>query len=106
MFSLIEVPTAGKTYTLNCVATVVKGLVVQPDLTIMDPNSTVVSMNNVSSVTYTFSLLRTSDGGQYKCTASVNIPQAEIEGLQSFAVMTITVAGEKAILYCLLPLLS
>ena len=93
MFSLIEVPTAGKTYTLNCTAAVVKGLVVQPDLVITFPNSTVVSMNNVSSVTHTFSLLKTSDGGQYKCTASVSIPQAGIPGLQSFAVMTITVAG-------------
>ena len=93
MFSLIEVPTAGKTYTLNCTAAVVKGLVVQPDLVIMGPNSNVVSVNNASSVTHTFSLLRTSDGGQYRCTASVNIPQAEIEGLQSFAVMNITVAG-------------
>ena len=91
MFSLIEVPTAGKNYTLNCTATAVKGLVVQPDLVIMGPNSTVASVNNASSVTHTFSL--TSDGGQYKCTASVSIPQAKIEGLQSFAVMNITVAG-------------
>ena len=93
MFSLIEVPTAGKNYTLNCTATVVKGLVVQPDLVIMGPNSTVASVNNASSVTHTFSLLRTSDGGLYKCTANVNIPKAKIEGLQSFAVMNITVAG-------------
>ena len=52
---------AGQTYTLQCSASVVDGLVVLPD---MHLNSTVISVMNSSSVEYVFSPLRTSHGGQ------------------------------------------
>ena len=91
--SFSGVSTAGQSYSLQCSASVVDGLVVLPDLKIVFPNSTVISVINTISLDYPFSPLRTSDGGQYTCTATVNIPQAGITDLQSSAVETITVAS-------------
>ena len=85
---------AGLTYSLHCSASVVAGLVVLPDLKIVFPNSTEVSVVNSSSVNYVFSPLKTSNGGQYTCTATVNTPQAGITDLQSSSVKTITVIGK------------
>ena len=84
---------AGLNNSLHCSASVVAGLVVLPDLKIVSPNSTKVSAVNSSSLNYVFFPLRTSDGGQYTCTATVNIPQAGITDLQSLAMETITVAS-------------
>ena len=92
-FSLNQTFTAGTTYTINCSATVVHGLVVQPNMKIASRGSNVVSVSNKGSVEYTFSPLATSDGGQYNCTATVNIPEVGITGLKSSATKTITVAG-------------
>ena len=63
---------------MNCSASVVDGLVVLPDLTIVFPNSTVISKERTDSLAYMFSPLRMSDGGWYTCTAAVNIPVAGI----------------------------
>ena len=63
---------AGQNYSLNCSASAVDGLVVLPDLKIVGPNST-MSLMNTSSLVYMLSTLRTSDGGLYTCTATVNI---------------------------------
>ena len=65
-----------------------------PDLKIVFPNSTEISLMNTSSLNYTFSPLRTSNGGQYTCTATVNIPQAGITDLQSSG-MENTVVGKR-----------
>ena len=70
--------TAGLNYSLNCSAIVVERLVVLPDLMIVTSNSTVISEENSSSLVYMFSPLMASDGGQYTCTATVNIPKTEI----------------------------
>ena len=85
--------TAGEDYSLQCSASVVAGLVVVPDLKIVFPNSTEISVMDSSSPDYMFSPLRTSDGGQYTCTATVNIPQARIIDLQNSAVETMVVVG-------------
>ena len=69
------------------------GLVVQPNMNITSRESNVVSVSNKGSVEYTFSPLATSHGGQYSCTATVDIPEVGITGLQSSATETITVAG-------------
>ena len=91
--------TAGQSYSLQCSASVVAGLVIQPDMEIVFPNiSEVVTMSS-SSLIYTFSPLRTSDGGQYTCTATVNIPQAGITDLKSTAIETLSVASECAQVY-------
>ena len=50
-----------------------------------------------SSLDYMFSPLRTSDGGQYTCTATVNITQAGIMDLQNSAVETVVVVGKQPI---------
>ena len=67
---------------------------VQPDLQIVFPNTTEIAASNISSLNYTFSPLRTSDRGQYTCTATVNIPQAGIVDLQSSISEIIIVIGE------------
>ena len=84
---------AGQDYSLQCSASVVAGLVVLPDLKIVFPNSTEISVMNTSSLDYMFSPLRTSDGGQYTCTATVNIPQAGITHLQN-SVTEVVVVGQ------------
>ena len=66
---------------------------VLPDLKIVFPNSTEISVMNTRSLDHTFSPLRTSDGGQYICTATVDIPLAGKTDLQSSAVENITVAS-------------
>ena len=68
---------------MNCSASVVNGLLVLPDLTIVFPNSTMISEDGTNSLAYMFSPLRMSDGGQYTCTAAVNIPVAGIIDHQS-----------------------
>ena len=87
--------TAGEEYSLQCSASVVAGLVVLPDLKIVFPNSTEISVMDSTSLDYMFSPLRTSDGGQYTCTATVNIPQAGIMDLQNSAVETMVVVGKQ-----------
>ena len=82
---------AGQDYSLQCSASVVDGLVVLPDLKLLFPNSTEISVISSSSVVYIFSPLRTSDGGQYTCIATVNIPQAGITDLQTSITENITV---------------
>ena len=76
---------------MNCSASVVDDLVVLPDLTILFPNSTVIYEDGTNSLVYMFSPLRMSDGGQYTCTATVNIPQAEIIDHQSSVTETVVV---------------
>ena len=71
----------------------VSGLVVLPDMKIVSPNSTVISVMNSSSVEYVFSPLRTSHGGQYTCTAAVSIPQAGITDLTTSVTEDIIVAS-------------
>ena len=88
-----EYSIAGQDYSLQCSASMVDGLVVLPDLKIVFPNSTEISLMNISSLDYTFSPLRASDGGQYTCTATVNIPQAGIIDLQNSVLENITVVG-------------
>ena len=87
--------TAGQSYSLQCLAGVVAGLVVGPDLVLVAPNgSAVASQMNTSALNHTLSPLRASDGGQYTCTATVTIPEAGIADLLSSAVETVTVASE------------
>ena len=86
--------TAGLSYSLVCSASVVAGLVVLPDMKIVHPNSTLVLVvNSSSAVEYMFSPLRTSDGGQYTCTATINIPQAGVTDLSTSEMENVTVAS-------------
>ena len=86
--------SAGQQYTINCSATVVAGLISNPDMKIVSPNSTLVADMDTTSVQYTFSPLRTSDGGQYNCTATINIPKAGIANLNTSKLKTVTVSSQ------------
>ena len=85
---------AGQSYALQCSASVVDSVVVQPDMEIDRPNGSVlVSVEQSRTLTHNFFPLVASDGGQYTCTATVNIPEAGITNLQGIAVETIIVVG-------------
>ena len=69
----------------------VDGPVVLPDLMIEFPNSTVISEEGANSLAHMFSPLRMSDRGQYTCTATIIIPQAEIADHQSTVIEAVVV---------------
>ena len=86
---------AGQNYSLQCSASVVDGVVVQPDLEIVGPGGSVLaSVGQNVTLTHMFSPLVTFDGGQYTCTATLNIPEAGITNLQGSAVKSIIVIGK------------
>ena len=89
---------AGQNYSINCSASVVPGLVVEPLVEIESSTSTLAAGN--SSVEHTFSPLKTSDGGEYTCTATINIPQAGITDLNQSATGNITVASGCVSVWC------
>ena len=82
---------AGRYYSLNCTTGVVDGLVVEPDMELVFPNSTIISWNNTYAIYYMFTPLRKSDGGKYTCTATVNIIEAGITDLHSTLTKIVTV---------------
>lgn len=86
--------TAGEEYSMQCSASLVEDLIVLPELEIVLHNSTITSVMGDSSLLHTFSPLRTSDGGVYTCTATINILQAHITNLQASVTDTIIVAGQ------------
>ena len=67
---------AGQSYTFECLARVVAGLVVEPHMKIVFPNSTEISVVATKSLIHTYTSLKISDGGQHTCTATIDIPQA------------------------------
>ena len=79
---------------MTCVAGVVPGLVVQPNMMVVFPNKTAVSEVGSSVLEYKFSQLRTSDAGDYTCTATVDIPEAGINSITGSTVGNITVKSE------------
>ena len=90
-FTFSGVSIVGQTYSLQCSATLAAVLVVQPDMKIAFPNSTEISQAINSSIEYRFNSLRISDGGQYTCTSTINIPQAGIADLHTSVTKTLTV---------------
>ena len=69
-------------------------MVVQPDLEIVGPDGSVLaSVGQSVTLTHMFSSLVTSDGGQYTCTATLNIPEAGITNLLGSAIENIDVVG-------------
>ena len=70
---------------------------VLPDMKIVFSNSTMISVANSTSVQHIFSPLKRSDGGQYTCTATINIPQAGIRDLQSSVIETVRVVGKNSV---------
>ena len=80
--------TAGQQYTLTCTVTVVENLVVEPGVE-WSGGRTPSGVGSVRrdgatfTLTLTFNPLRTSDGGQYTCTASVNVSEISISNLNN-----------------------
>ena len=71
----------------------VDNLVKLPNLELVMGNGIIVASSVGTSVlVYMFSLLKTSDEGQYVCTATLNIPEANIH-LQGSAQETLTSFG-------------
>ena len=90
---------AGQNYSLQCSASVVDGVVVQPDLEIEGPGGSVlVSAEQSGTLTHMFSPLVTSDGSQYTCRATVVIPEAGITSPQGSTMKTIIVTSESILL--------
>ena len=85
---------AGQNYSLDCSAIVVEGLMVEPDIEIVFLDSTLQSVRNTSFAEHSFSPLKTSDGGNYTCTATVTIPEANVTNITHSAVENITVASK------------
>ena len=90
--------TAGENYSINCSATVVPGLVVEPLVERESSTSTLAAGNSL--VEHTFSPLKTSHRGEYTCTATINIPQAGITNLNQSATGNITVASGCVSVWC------
>ena len=75
---------AGGSVSLTCTATVIDNLVVTPDLQWLAPDgSNLVAMNIMQSdLVFTreveLNSLRTSQGGQYRCEATLTIPDVPL----------------------------
>ena len=89
--STIGLSIAGQSYTFECSASVVAGLVVEPHMKIVFPNSTEISVVATKSLNHTYTSLKISDGGQHTCRATIEIPQAGITNLQSSVAKTLAV---------------
>ena len=103
-------PTAGNTYTLVCRVSLVEGLVVDPNPSVvwLDSSGRTVSGVNITAgrtsiegsvITrnLTFKFLRTSHGGKYTCQASISVSRISIANLSNSTSTFITV---KSMLIC------
>ena len=76
--------TAGQTYSLTCSVQVVDHLVVEPSVVWTRQDGSQVTATSGSSLLLNFNPLRTSDGNNYTCTATVNVTDV------------VTVSGEES----------
>ena len=97
-------PTTGNTYTLVCRVSLVEGLVVDPNPSVvwLDSSGRTVSGVNITAgrtsiegsvITrnLTFKFLRTSHGGKYTCQASISVSSISIANLSNSTSTRITV---------------
>ena len=66
--------TAGQVYSLTCSVQVVDHLVVEPSVEWTRQDGSQVTATSGFSLMLNFNPLRTSDGNNYTCTATVNVP--------------------------------
>ena len=103
-------PTAGNAYALVCQVSVVEGLVVDPNPSVVWLDSTgrtVGGLNitagrtsiegSVVTRNLTFNFLRTSNGGEYTCRASISVSSISIANISNSSSTRITV---KSMLIC------
>ena len=80
--------TAGQVYSLTCSVLVVDYLVVEPSVEWTRQDGSQVTATSGSSLLLNFNPLRTSDGNNYTCTATVNIPSVvRVSGKESRVVV-------------------
>ena len=97
--------TAGEVLSVTCTATVEEFLITTPTLLWLNSDGSVVTTTGnptapgsaevngeVSTLELTFSPLRTSHGGQYRCRASIDIP--DTASVQATMAANITVQSE------------
>ena len=66
--------TAGQVYSLTCSVQVVDHLVVKPSVEWTRQSGSQVTATSGSSLLLNFNPLKTSDGNNYTCTTTVNVP--------------------------------
>ena len=66
--------TAGQVYSLTCSVQVVDHLVVEPSVEWTRQNGSQVTATSGTSLLLNFNPQKTSDGNNYTCTATVNVP--------------------------------
>ena len=104
MVTSVGKPTAGNTYTLVCRVSVVEGLVVDPNPSVvwLDSSGRTVSGVNITASrttiegsvitrNLTFNFLHTSHGGKYTCQASICVSSISIANLSNSTSTCITV---------------
>ena len=78
--------TAGQVYSLTCSVLVVDHLVVEPSVEWTRQDGSQVTATSGSSLLLNFNPLRTSDGNNYTCIATVTINVTDV----------VTVSGEES----------
>ena len=99
--------TAGQSYTLTCMATLVEGLSITPDIQWMGPNGSYIVGDGsitisdlelvegvVASRSLTFSVLLTSHGGEYTCRANLSLPGSSAQHVASNETFNVTVQSK------------
>ena len=86
--------TAGDSHTLQCTVTEIPHLAVQPTVELIGPASSNMVATVVGlMVTHIVDPVRTSDAGQYRCRASVDIPSASVD-ISAHSSSTLTVQSK------------
>ncbi len=89
-----------------CIASVVEGLIVEPDVAWMYSDGSVITtegvitvgppevIGNTSTLTLTISPLSTSHGGVYVCLASITIEEINIQDLNNTTEVAVNVTSK------------
>ncbi len=97
--------TAGGSRTFTCIASVVEGLIVEPDVAWMTNGSVITTegvitvgppavIDNTSTLTLTISPISTFHGGVYVCLARITIEEINIQELSSTIEVAVNVNGK------------
>ena len=84
---------AGHMYTLVCRVDVLDGLVNPPLTEWLYPNSSVLTSENTTDLSYTFDSIQASDGGQYTCRSTINIAEVGVTDVSNSSSINVTVEG-------------
>ena len=99
---------AGRTLSLTCSVTEQDSLAFPPLVQFLDGSGDTLNQQNIESTTVgavttlvlTFSPLVASAGGQYRCRATVIVPQEAVETIITQGVINVTVTSKLLIILC------